>query len=371
MNDAVNHLNDKFAAEISELSAPSGNQKFRFNFPGRYREFFYQIAINLVLLVFFSFNLDQSEQLSFDKLFAPFKLAFFTNYLAAATTINYVLLPGLYYKKRTLLFVIATIMLITINILVDEWILEPIFFPDTRARYFPGLAFTLVETLPIIIIMVAFKLAWDFNKKQREVENLKSLMRESEIQFLKSQINPHFLFNNLNNLYAYAIDHSPKTPAIILDLSNVLRYMLYDCRENFVPLTKEIQHLRNYTALHQLQIENRGSVRFHEEISAGAFAIPPLVLMVFVENAFKHSAGSQSHDVAISMDLRATAEGLLTFHCVNNYAAQYQVTGTARGIGLQNVRQRLELLYPGRYELHIDDDGKNYCVTLTLQLKSM
>lgn len=124
-------------------------------------------------------------------------------------------------------------------------------------------------------MIVAFKLAWDASVKQREVNELKDLIKESELQFLKSQINPHFLFNNLNNLYSYALDNSPKTPSIILELSSVLRYMLYDCKENFVPLAKEIKHLKNFTALNELQIEDRGSVRFETENLGGNYTIAP------------------------------------------------------------------------------------------------
>lgn len=367
MNDSLSYPNDKYCDSTHLMTNDSA--MLRYVLTPYDKEMIYQISINLVLLVFFSFKLDETEHLSVNTLFAPFKLAFFGNYLAAAIVINYVLLPLLYYRKRTILFVIAIVVLISLVVLVDERILEPIFFPDTRATYFPGVAFTLVETLPIIIIMVAFKLLWDFNKKQREVEHLKSLMRESEIQFLKSQINPHFLFNNLNNLYAYAIDSSPKTPTIILDLANVLRYMLYDCKEDFVPLSKEIQHLKNYTALHQLQIENRGRIQYSEEIHSGKFAIPPLILMVFVENAFKHSTGSQPDNVEINMKVLVSDQGMLTFNCFNNYSWHYPANGTAKGIGLQNVRQRLELLFPKRYQLDINDDGSTYRVTLAMPLK--
>lgn len=370
VNDTLNPPNDTLRAEVRQ--AVSGHvliPKHR-SLLNRYAELLYQVAINLVLLVFFSFNQDETEQLSVDTLFAPYKLAFFANYLIAATLINYVLLPVLYYRKRMILFAVSVSVLITLVIQVDEHFLEQIFFPDSRGTYFPGIAFTLVETLPIIIIMVAFKLAWDFNKKQREVELLKSLVRESEIQFLKSQINPHFLFNNLNNLYAYAIDNSPKTPSIILDLATVLRYMLYDCKEDFVSLSREIQHLKKYIALSQLQIENRGHIQFNEDIRKQHFTIPPLILVVFVENAFKHSAGSLAGDIQVSISVQVSEEGSLSFLCTNNYSPHYRPMDTANGIGLENVKKRLELLFPKRYELVMKDDGDTFQVALTMQLKS-
>ncbi|GGH02028.1 hypothetical protein GCM10007415_42680 [Parapedobacter pyrenivorans] len=327
------------------------------------------MVIVLLLLVFFSFELDEEQHQSLHTLFKPSKLAFFANYLAAAMVINYVLLPVFYYHKRWILFIVALSAVLTAVILVDEFILEQIFFPDTRGTHFPGLMFTLVETLPIIIIIVAFKLAWDSNRRQRELERLAGLMKESEIQFLKSQINPHFLFNNLNSLYAYAIDNSPKTPSIILELSAVLRYMLYDCQSDFVALPREIQQLENYVALNRLQIENRGEIQFTKDIANLDFSIPPLILIVFVENAFKHSTGSQAANIAVEIRVQVSTDGKLTFLCKNNYSLDYQSASLEKGIGLENVRKRLDLQYPGAHELDIQDNGSIFITRLTMQLK--
>jgi sensor histidine kinase YesM len=266
-----------------------------------YKEIGYQILTLFVLFMFFSYNQEDTENFLFKNLFAPYKFAFFGNYIITALIISYILIPELYYKNKPWLFLVFTICSIASIILIDELILEKVYFPYTRGTYFPGIAFTLIETLPLIIIMVGFKIGWDINKKQREIELLKMLVKESELQFLKSQINPHFLFNNLNNLYYYALEGSPKTVSIILELSSVLRYMLYDCKEDFVPLSKEIIHLKNYTALNELQIENRGTVNFSSKIENSNYLISPLVLVVFVENAFKHSTSSQSENISIDI----------------------------------------------------------------------
>lgn len=333
------------------------------------KELIYQTVIVLVLLIFFCFELDETKHQSLETLFIPSKVVFFANYLAAAMVINYFFLPVFYYRKRTLLFMVALSLLLTAVILVDELILEQIYFPDTRGTHFPGLLFTLVETLPIIIIIVAFKLAWDSNRKQSELEQLKGLMKEGELQFLKSQINPHFLFNNLNNLYSYAIDNSPKTPTIILELSAALRYMLYDCRSDFVALTKEIQHLENYVALNRLQIENRGVIRLTKDIRNMNLSIPPLILMVFLENAFKHSTATQVADIDVAVSIQVLEEGKLTFLCQNNFSRNYQFHGSAKGIGLENVKKRLDLQYGGDHELEINDNGSVFLVKLTMDLK--
>lgn len=371
MNDSFPPPNDTVLSDFPESLPFQKADLYKISLPSYVWEIAYQFAVTFVLWVFFSFHMDYTEVFSFQDLFAPYKLAFFANYLLAALVINYVFLPFLYYRKRMLLFVLAVVLLITGVVLVDEYFLEKIYFPDTRGTYFPGFFYTVVETLPIIIILVAFKMAWDFNKKQREVERLKSLVKESEIQFLKSQINPHFLFNNLNNIYAYALDYSPKTPAIILDLSMVLRYMLYDCREDLVGLQKEIDHLKKYTGLYQLQLDKRGRILFTEAIQNDRFYMPPLILAVFVENALKHSTGSLSGNIEIDIRIDVSERGKMTFRCSNNYSPHYPPTGTARGIGLKNVVKRLDLLFQKAYQLRIEDDGNLYSVTLEIPLKKM
>jgi hypothetical protein len=197
------------------------------------KEVIFQIVLHVLVFISYSFDKNEPE--------IPFyKIAFFLNYAVAAFVINYFLLPRFYDKRKQLQFFSGVIMVIAAAIVVEELVVEKIYFPDTKGQWFSNVFYTLLDVLPVITILSGFKFAWDALGKQREVDSLKEVVRASELQFLKSQINPHFLFNNLNNLYAYAIEKSPKTPEIILDLSGVLRYMLYECKENFVSLQKEI-----------------------------------------------------------------------------------------------------------------------------------
>ena len=340
-------------------------KKMIFLIKKNYVEVLLQVIIHFILFLFFSYNQHDKE------IFASYKISFFLNYAAAAFVINYLLLPRFFYKKKFKLFLVSVIVVITIIILIDEYVLEQIYFPDTRGTYFPGIVFTLVETLPIVLIFVGFKLAWDFNKKQSEVDALKNLVKESELQFLKSQINPHFLFNNLNNLYSYSIEQSPKAPSIILELSSVLRYMLYDCKENFVLLSKEIEHLKNFTALNELQIEDRGEINFNclNEIPPN-FVIAPLILNVFIENAFKHSSNSQSDNITVSVTVAISEKGALEFICENNFLPTPSSNYLSKGIGLENVKKRLNLLYPETHELLIEEADNFYKVVLKMQLKT-
>lgn len=324
-------------------------------------ELLFQLILHLAAFLFYAFDRNKSE-------IPAYTYAFFFTYAVAAFFINYYLLGRYFYQKKYRQFAIAVLLVIGAIIATEELILEPIYFPDTRAKSFPGFVMTLIPIIPVITILVGFKFGWDALAKQNEVEDLKLAAKESELGFLKSQINPHFLFNNLNNLYAYAIESSPKTPEIILELSAVLRYMLYDCQGKYVPLRKELMHLENFIKLSSMQIEDRGTVNYDIPEVDGSYQIAPLILVVFIENAFKHSTASQSGEIHIKMGVELAPKGVLRFSCTNTYRAQSNTTNLAKGIGLENVRKRLELLYPNQHQLDITQDATNYQVDLELQL---
>ncbi|MBT8183750.1 MAG: histidine kinase, partial [Eudoraea sp.] len=164
------------------------------------------------------------------------------------------------------------------------------------------------------------------------------------------------------------IEQSPKTPSIILELSAVLRYMLYDCKENFVALSKEIEHLKNFTKLNELQIEERGKVSFRTKNVNLDYRIAPLILTVFIENAFKHSTASQSKDIIIDIDIKVSDTGLLEFECKNSFRSLGNIESLDKGIGLKNVRKRLQILYPDAHELAINEEKGLYTVVLRMQL---
>ncbi|SIQ21776.1 sensor histidine kinase [Maribacter ulvicola] len=325
------------------------------------KEVLFQIFLHGVVFLFFTFDKYEPE-------IQGFKVVGFLNYAIGAFIINYILLPRFFYKKRYWYFLSYVVIVVTVNIAIEELVLEQIFYPDTRAMHFPGVIYSLLDVMPVILILVGFKFAWDASKKQLEVEELRTSVKESELLFLKSQINPHFLFNNLNNLYSYAIEQSPKTPSIILELSSVLRYMLYDCKEEYVAIRKEMEHLRNFTQLNEMQIEERGKVSFQTPQITDGYRIAPLILSVFIENAFKHSTGSQSENIFIDVNISLNDKGVLNFECRNSFLAVTNTANLSKGIGLQNVQKRLELLYPKSHRLFIQKANNVYYVHLKLQL---
>jgi LytS/YehU family sensor histidine kinase len=296
------------------------------------------------------------------------EIAFLANYVVTATIINYILLPRFFYPKKIKTFLVLLLLLLCATVVVEEFVLEQIFYPHTRGHYFHLLT-TIAEVMPVILLLVAGKFAWDATVNQRKVESMNRMMIESQLEQLKQQINPHFLFNNLNNLYAYAIENSPKTPEIILELSALLRYMLYDCKEQSVGLQKEIDHIRSFIKISELQLEGKGDVVFNSNVQEDR-SIAPLILIVFIENAFKHSQASQSEDIRISIHIELKGD-VLTMHCENTYGMQSNQPNTEGGIGLQNAIARLNLLYPEAHKLDIQDDNGIYRVELSINLKEL
>lgn len=327
------------------------------------REAIFQIILILVLFLATVFD-KETLQISWAD------ILFFTNYVLAALFVSYVLLPRYFYTKKYYRFVLGLVLLLVLVLLLEEFVLEKIFYPNSRGTMFPGVIPTLLGIIPTILILVGFKFGWDAQKKQSELEALNTMVAESRLQFLKSQINPHFLFNNLNNLYSYALENSSKTPTIILELSSLLRYMLYDCREKVVPLEKEIECLQNFVRLQELQIEERGDIEFTVSGSAQNQFIAPLILIVFVENCFKHSTSSQSENIQIQVDLDIQ-EGHLSMKCNNSFSPNANTQKLSKGIGLENVQSRLELLYPDAYALNISQDEAMFKVHLELNLSEI
>lgn len=299
------------------------------------------------------------------------QLPSYINYVFAAYIIGYYLLAKYYYTGKYRAFALSVLLVVAGVILMEELVIEQIVYPDTRGKFFHGVLFSLAEVLPILLVLVSFKFLWDLHASQRKIEQLENAVRSSELKFLKTQINPHFLFNNLNNLYSYSITDPSKTSDMILELSSVLRYMLYDCQEQQVPLHKELQHLEHFVNLYEHQIEERGTVNIEIHNNCSACHIAPLIAVVFIENAFKHSTASMVDNIFIDIKVTVDADGKFNFSCINSYEDQSNTDNIVGGIGLDNVKKRLQLLYPDAHKLNIRTDNNKYQVDLEIQLNNM
>jgi two-component system, LytTR family, sensor histidine kinase AlgZ len=222
------------------------------------------------------------------------------------------------------------------------------------------LCMTTSAASPMIIKF--FKL-WTI--KQREWTKEQQEKTIAELQLLKAQVHPHFLFNTLKNIYSFAMNGSPQTSGLILKLSSLLSYMLYDCKTEEVRLEKEIEIMKNYIDLEKERYNNRVEVSWRIEGEVNDKLIAPLLLLPFLENAFKHGVTEQIEKPWLGVDL-SVKNGMLRCKIANSKSELISMNGI--GAGIENVKKRLAFLYPGTHELKINDEGDFFVVSMHIQL---
>ncbi|MBC5991529.1 sensor histidine kinase [Pontibacter cellulosilyticus] len=200
-------------------------------------------------------------------------------------------------------------------------------------------------------------------QKERENRSLKQEKAQAELAFLKTQINPHFLYNTLNYLYSLAYPVSDKLAVAIIRLSDLMRYMLHESKDGKVELQKEVDYLHNYLEIYRLRFEDKFFVNFYVQGHVNGQRVPALVLIPFVENALKHGVVDDA-SAPIEINLQLEKDSL--YFDVSNRISKNQKDQTT-GIGLANIRRRLDLIYPGKYKLDIQQDGLTYKTKLKLQ----
>ncbi|MEX1013822.1 MAG: histidine kinase, partial [Candidatus Paceibacterota bacterium] len=215
-----------------------------------------------------------------------------------------------------------------------------------------------------LIFLIGISLISYFSELQRKNEQLKSEKLQAELDFLKSQVNPHFLFNTLNNLYGLALEQSKKVPELILKLSDLLSYSLYESDMTYVTLSKEIEMLENYISIEEERYEGRADVEFNYDNSEVNGEIPPLLLMTLVENAFKHGVKEEIEFSKISIDLKIDTQKILLK--VTNTMPEIETP--KQGIGLKNLRKRLDILYNNEYELSATRRGELFVAELKIPI---
>ena len=223
---------------------------------------------------------------------------------------------------------------------------------------------TTVTNLFFLFLSTVLKFTVDWFLNERIQRDLENQRLSAELAFLKSQINPHFLFNSLNSIYSLAYQRSETTPEAILKLSEIMRYMLYECNDNKVDLAKELQYLLNYIDLQKIRFGNNAFINFKINGKVENQQIVPLLLIAFIENAFKHGVVNNAvMPVRLLIDIN---EAHLYFYIQNKKHNNNR--DALGGIGLNNVKRRLDLLYPGKYNLDIRDETDTYTVELSLVL---
>ncbi|MBN8822420.1 MULTISPECIES: sensor histidine kinase [unclassified Spirosoma] len=322
-------------------------------------------------MVFLNAEDPKKHTLIFDPLEISFSLTFWL-----AAWFEHAIVLTLFLNRRQIGWALLSSMGVVAGFIVTRYLLEQVFFWHVFGftNYDPNiskLAYAWDNRFYAVYAVglgLAFKVIEDWFVHQQERSELVNERNTAELAFLKSQVNPHFLFNTLNNIYSLAYTKSDAAPGAILKLSELMRYMLYDSNGQHggtgrVPLSKEVDYLKNYVELEKLRVAN-ANVLFSVEGNTDLFRIEPLLLVSFVENAFKHGdLADPNQPLVLDLSIR---NGRLRFDTLNKKANRQ--TDASGGIGLTNVQRRLALLYPNQHTLHITNDGDSYACSLELTL---
>ena len=219
------------------------------------------------------------------------------------------------------------------------------------------------KELKILLITPFFVVLFSWMYQQwKWLKTVESKRSKAELSLLKSQINPHFFFNTLNNLYGLTVEKSDDAPKVVLKLSEMMRYTIYMGKEDLVPLKEEIAYLKNYIALHRIRYQKTVAITFNHSEDSNC-KIAPLLYIIPLENAFKHGVEGFTDDAYVHMSLHTKA-GVIYFEIKNNFEAD--VLHRSAGIGLDNLKQRLQLIYPNKHQIEIEIKDAIYKLTLTI-----
>ncbi len=273
----------------------------------------------------------------------------------------YYLLPRLFLRGKVISYVCFTFLTILLIVVFNFFL----FYGDVEEVYLLTYGVSsVVDNAALLFMAVAMKLIQESYISNNRITELKEDKLKTELAYLRTQVNPHFLFNTLNNIYVMAKTKNEFLPDTIMQLSDLLRYQLYDCDADTVQLKNEIAYLQNYLKLEAIRRQHL-KVDFNVQGETNTVAIRPLILLPFIENAFKYSnSGTGSDYIGMSINLEGD---LLKVEIENNKGALHQ--RDVGGIGLANATRRLELAYPDKHKLELQEDEQKYLVKLEINIR--
>jgi LytS/YehU family sensor histidine kinase len=288
----------------------------------------------------------------------------------------YYLMPQFLQKRKYFLYSVGLIIIISLYAVLKNFIKLKIFNDPLDESL-------LEETISSILVIISYMLFTMFLKymfqffnermkyneislKLKEIEKQKL---EAELSALKGQLNPHFMFNTLNNIYSLSLDKSDKAPELILKLSDLMSYSLYECRDKYVSLQHEIEFVHNYIDLERVRLDDNVSIEVNVHGEAGNIKIAPLLLMPLIENAFKHGLRQRPENAYVVIDIDLNSKDKVAFSIKNNINSQFiQNKQSNSGIGINNVKKRLELLYSDKHTFEIERSDDTFKVEMKIQL---
>lgn len=276
------------------------------------------------------------------------------------------LIPRVLQRKRYFLYGVGILFLIALNTMArsrSQQYFDAVVWPDEPMSISDYFKWNIFYSFLFIVISSFLFYALQWTKQREQVKNIQINQLQTELKYLRAQINPHFLFNGLNTIYGTIDLSNGQARNMVVQFSDLLRYNLYEADSDQVELQQEVAYLQNYVALQRARSDASLDITLDIALGNGNRKIAPLLFVAFVENAFKYTTRDDRQANTVRIGLRE-ANGTLVFVCSNSY----DVDPGEPGIGLANVRRRLELLYPGRYTLDIHQSEGIYSVTLTLNL---
>lgn len=284
------------------------------------------------------------------------------------------LIPTYLQKKKPFVYLAALFIFVALLSPIHVFSLLMIFKqnPEDASYIIEHKEILTLINLFIGLASTLYKILTDWLLHQNEKMELQSQNLQSELKFLKSQINPHFFFNTLNNLYALTLKKSDLAPEIVLRLSEMMRYMLYESNEKQVPLEKEINYVKNYLELEKLRQGDKFNINFNLHGNLNGQTIAPLMFIPFLENSFKHGLDNQIKSGFVNIDLKLDTDAVeLTIENSKPPSLPKKKSKKEKksgGIGLENVKRRLKLLYPNKHNLQITEKPHSFRVFLNIKL---
>jgi hypothetical protein len=285
----------------------------------------------------------------------------------------YIFIPNVYFKRQYLQYVIYTLLFLALSLTIPHIVGTHIpdyerQFPDFALRHRP-------PSLPMMVFdefrrhLYLFFSAVFFSFLLRTREHLSEIKEEkanAELLLLKSQINPHFLFNTLNSIYVLSITKDDRASAAIVNLSGLMRYVIKEATDDKIPLQKELEYIRNYIDLQRARLGETTRIVFQCQGDPYENQITPLLLITYIENAFKYGVNPDEDDCLVEVKIHIVQKqlGMSVFNRKVTNAANIESTG----IGIVNTAERLRLLYPGKHTIDIKEDNETYSITLSLEL---
>ena len=328
---------------------------------------FWIIYTAIFTIVEGSHNVSYNKAFTFELINMPIRLmVVYFNY--------FVLLPKLllagkifkYFFYTFLTLLVAAIIQVPINFEALSYLFPEFNFSGKWSPY-KFLEAIIVIASPLIFL-VGISVVWKVAELQKRTKNLENEKLQSELKYLKSQINPHFLFNTLNNIYGLSLENSKKTPELILKLSDFLSFSLYETKQQFIPLDREIALMNDFIDLEKSRFEDRIKLSVSIPKNTNQISIPPLILIPFVENAFKHSLKNETGIAKIEIKLELIDEQI-EFSVLNSKSGNITEASNKNGLGLINIKKRLDIIYKNNYTLSIDNKSVEYKIQLSINTK--